>query len=661
MQESILAYNENLNKNMEETLSTLKKFDSIVNVDFKNEKMNEHLGKINGNVKEGIIKIEKEIKSLSKNLEWSGLNVAFFGETNAGKSTLIQALTVGDGSTIGKGTKDFTKEMKEFRYQDMNLLDLPGIEGNEPKYIGEIKKGIEKAHVVFFVTSSNKEPEEPTIRKIKGFLKDQTNVYSIINVRSRPNKHTVGQGLQNSNLKIVEQRTKSKFQDILGKHYKGNLVVNAHVAFLATKNVKEERFENQRMKMNGYFKDQVNAVEYSKIESVNTLLADLNKNSSKGIVVSNTYKHIGLLESITTKILSNKKGFDIQLSEIEKEIEVANIKSQQEIKGFKDRAFKLISSKMIKMRSEFKEAVETTITLGNSETYLKSKLTESSEKIQEEIQMEVEEYTKLLNKQLQRIYDNLEKQIEFSFKYSNSTNSFYSMKDILINVRYSLKNLMKDLGGLVLNVLATMTVPPLVVVTVISQLTNRVYKYFKIDIKLNKKKSIRKTQEKLNREVNSIEKDYNNSMKKDIEKLEKSILLEQKKIKNYMFNLKKISYGMNEQIQLLMEKKLDVSKGLMEYIEKTKYEYVYIDLMLERVFTIGQKKPERGENLNLKQSFYYPSFNQFLEDYSDRIREGIIYFKPYEEFQKRAVSNMLSKNRVARSYIKGVRRESHGI
>ena len=39
-------------------------------------------------------KLEKKIKELENNSEWDRFTVAFYGETNAGKSTLIETLRI---------------------------------------------------------------------------------------------------------------------------------------------------------------------------------------------------------------------------------------------------------------------------------------------------------------------------------------------------------------------------------------------------------------------------------------------------------------------------------------------------------------------------------------------------------------------------------------
>ncbi|GAA9353051.1 hypothetical protein TH0611_02670 [Helicobacter pylori] len=121
----------------------------------------------------------KELESLKNNEEWENFTIAFYGETGAGKSTLIECLrlffkeqskvvqqerfkrlysnyqnnyqnderkkqailnelhSLQDGVAIGDGRSDFTLKTRsysfQYNHQNFILLDVPGIEGNEKK------------------------------------------------------------------------------------------------------------------------------------------------------------------------------------------------------------------------------------------------------------------------------------------------------------------------------------------------------------------------------------------------------------------------------------------------------------------------------------------------------------------------------------------------
>ncbi len=147
---------------------------------FKNtDNENERLKKSNQEALEVFQKLEreslKELESLKNNEEWENFTIAFYGETGAGKSTLIECLRLffkerskrdqqerfrqlyaeknhrgsghalleleklQDGAIIGDGRSDFTLETRSYTLKHNNktftLLDVPGIEGDEKKVI----------------------------------------------------------------------------------------------------------------------------------------------------------------------------------------------------------------------------------------------------------------------------------------------------------------------------------------------------------------------------------------------------------------------------------------------------------------------------------------------------------------------------------------------
>lgn len=144
--------------------------------------------------------LEATISSIDKSIEeiefcknhyiWDRLVIAFFGQTNAGKSTIIDTFRIlfnekkrlsllkkeksgdgVDGLIVGDGRNDFTKVYEEYEMtingMPFTLIDVPGIEGNEKDYKDEIKKALNKAHCVFYIQGENKAPDEAVASKIK--------------------------------------------------------------------------------------------------------------------------------------------------------------------------------------------------------------------------------------------------------------------------------------------------------------------------------------------------------------------------------------------------------------------------------------------------------------------------------------------------------------
>lgn len=134
-----------------------------------NNSNNEQVNKTKKIVLDMIEKIEIQnfipaMKEFENNSEWKKLVIAFYSETNQGKSTIIEALRLYfgettkqydkfDGEIIGNGKSDFTRQIKSYDFthkgESFTLLDVPGIEGDESEVLDEIYKATQKAHVVF--------------------------------------------------------------------------------------------------------------------------------------------------------------------------------------------------------------------------------------------------------------------------------------------------------------------------------------------------------------------------------------------------------------------------------------------------------------------------------------------------------------------------------
>lgn len=92
-----------------------------------------------------------------------------------------------DGRIIGTGAADFTKGNTLFtlhhQQKTFQLIDVPGIEGDELKYAHMVRAAVAKAHLVFYVNGTNKKPEKATAEKIQSYLRRGTQVCPVVNVR----------------------------------------------------------------------------------------------------------------------------------------------------------------------------------------------------------------------------------------------------------------------------------------------------------------------------------------------------------------------------------------------------------------------------------------------------------------------------------------------
>ncbi len=157
----------------------------------------------------------KELESLKNNEEWEKFTITFYGETGAGKSTIIECLRLffkelgkmdqqerfkrlyanmknhesseraeleklQDGAIIDNGRSDSTLETKSYTLKHNNqsfvLLDVPGIEGNEKKVKQQISDATQKAHAIFDVTKTPAPPQKEKREKKERLKRSKTNL-----------------------------------------------------------------------------------------------------------------------------------------------------------------------------------------------------------------------------------------------------------------------------------------------------------------------------------------------------------------------------------------------------------------------------------------------------------------------------------------------------
>ncbi len=108
--------------------------------------------------------------------------VTLFGRTMAGKSTIREAITCGDGSTIGKGAQRTTRDVCEYEWNHLRIIDTPGIGAYEGTADKEAALSVvDESDVVLFLVSSDSIQEESVegIRLLRGRNKPMVFVLNV--------------------------------------------------------------------------------------------------------------------------------------------------------------------------------------------------------------------------------------------------------------------------------------------------------------------------------------------------------------------------------------------------------------------------------------------------------------------------------------------------
>ncbi|MHA4146233.1 GTPase domain-containing protein [Bacillus cereus] len=158
--------------------------------------------------KGGLDELTKALDQKQRHL--NSFTLSLFGKTKAGKSTIREALSHGNGETIGKGAQRTTRDILEYNWNGLRLLDVPGFEAFKgDKDTDKAHDVIDQSDMILFLTSDdsvqpgefdemsrlqelnkhffvvmnvkhnllNQETEQPDGREIRRFLKRPEKVF----------------------------------------------------------------------------------------------------------------------------------------------------------------------------------------------------------------------------------------------------------------------------------------------------------------------------------------------------------------------------------------------------------------------------------------------------------------------------------------------------
>ncbi len=110
-------------------------------------------------------------------------SIVVFGRTMAGKSTLMEILTHGNGESIGKGAQRTTRDVREYRWKGMKVTDVPGIcsfDGREDDALA--MKAAKAADLIIFLITDDA-PQDSEAEKLAELKDLGKNVLGVINVK----------------------------------------------------------------------------------------------------------------------------------------------------------------------------------------------------------------------------------------------------------------------------------------------------------------------------------------------------------------------------------------------------------------------------------------------------------------------------------------------
>ncbi len=123
-------------------------------------KLNSQFDEICNKLKSLSVNSYSDLEERKKHL--NVFSITLFGRTMAGKSTFMEILTSGDGSSIGNGAQRKTRDIRYYSWNGLEITDVPGVaafEGHDDEQLAY--SAASKADlIVFIITDDAPQPLE---------------------------------------------------------------------------------------------------------------------------------------------------------------------------------------------------------------------------------------------------------------------------------------------------------------------------------------------------------------------------------------------------------------------------------------------------------------------------------------------------------------------
>ena len=305
---------------------------SLEEIHSDNKQVAQYIAIFNGIISKAIDESKQRIVEVQTNMVWDRLVIAFFGSTNAGKSTIIETLRLrheegkkdADGTIVGDGSPDFTETFDEYHLtikgKSITAIDMPGILGYEEKYGNQIRSALAKAHMIFYVHREETKPDTKTVDKIKAYLKDWVRVLTIYNV-SKP-KYDPTNLFQSEKHLESEKIIINGFKEALGESYEGNISLIASYALASVAHYNEDKVQLKRTqaKMLESIGSREKLFQESGMPLLESLIEKLSANYVKNIADANMKRLSAIRVKTRENILEAQKQQERQRREMPLEL-----------------------------------------------------------------------------------------------------------------------------------------------------------------------------------------------------------------------------------------------------------------------------------------------------------------------------------------------------
>lgn len=261
-----------------------------------------------------------------------------------------------DGLIIGTGEADFTKgnTIYTLNYKEkvFQLMDVPGIEGNEKKYEHLVREAVAKAHLVVYVNGTNKKPEKITAEKIQTYLRRGTQVFPIVNIRGNADSYEFIEdriSLNNNETNKSLEQTMSVLESVLGQDVllsghciQGLLAFSSLAMNQRAKNTsihlsREMDLVIQQRNYLKYFENSKVMFDFSQLAVVAQLLNKKLETFKEDIIESNKIKVRELLLTNVDILKGSQLKHETFINKIEPEFSKCRLSIAEAVKAFQNK------------------------------------------------------------------------------------------------------------------------------------------------------------------------------------------------------------------------------------------------------------------------------------------------------------------------------------
>lgn len=438
-----------------------------------------------------------------------------------------------DGEIIGYGNSDHTKVVTAFEINvngiNVQILDVPGIEGDEKIVIDEINKAVQKAHIIFFVTAKDAPPQEGTLEKIKMHLSAQTEVYSIYN-KPATNPRNLLNPINENDEKVLKEIDNTMMAALGDQNYKGHIIVFGLAAFYSQADcfLPGEKHYNGRQKFLDKF-DKLLLISKSNLDKFQSLLMKevLTADYKKKIRINNFNKAEQALNQVNQVFLNVSEELQKLSSNIQGNLNVANKELDNELRNTKSLLSNNVDEVLSYFSGKVREDVEDEINKNISNSDFKQQLELNMEyyanklpaMFQEKFDATLEQFNHNCTEITQELESRLERLVD---GYQNLFSKDYNLKIDFSSMKSGLSKM--GLLGVAIGAVATMWWNPVgwvaitaVVAGLVISFVKSIWGFFSDDYKMSQQR------ETLSKNISNARKNIKEQAEKELEKVNSSL------------------------------------------------------------------------------------------------------------------------------------------